>query len=455
MDTPVKAKPKMKLYGFNNLTKTLSFNIYDICYTRTEEEKKQYIQYIDEVYNADRLTAILTEVSHIIGANILNVAKQDYDPQGASVTILISEEEIEKEDVVMHLDKSHLTVHTYPESHPHKGISTFRADIEVSTCGQISPLNALNYLIQSFDSDILTLDYHVRGFTRDVSGKKIYIDHRINSIQNYISAKTRNMYNMIDVNVYQENIFHTKMMLKEFDLDMKPLYCEYTIDSSKIIFYYCADDRVDFRELLKVLAPKFRIRVELRQIGTREAARVIGGIGSCGRELCCKTHLVNFDFVTMKMAKEQGMSLNTSKISGICDKLMCCIAYEHELYKELKKEMPSVGQMVKTPTCDCCKVVSVDYLKKMVKTNENPNGAPTSHNASEVEVINFNKEVKDESKLVATIEDEVIEIADDNTNTPDEYETASIEKEEPKTTNNNHQRKYHNKGKQNSGKGKR
>lgn len=209
----------MKLYGFNNLTKTLSFNIYDICYTRTEEEKKQYIQYIDEVYNADRLTAILTEVSHIIGANILNVAKQDYDPQGASVTILISEEEIEKEDVVMHLDKSHLTVHTYPESHPHKGISTFRADIEVSTCGQISPLKALNYLIQSVDSDILTLDYHVRGFTRDVSGKKIYIDHRINSIQNYINAKTRNMYNMIDVNVYQENIFHTKMMLKEFDLD--------------------------------------------------------------------------------------------------------------------------------------------------------------------------------------------------------------------------------------------
>ena len=132
---------------------------------------------------------------------------------------MISEEEIEKEDVVMHLDKSHLTVHTYPESHPHKGISTFRADIEVSTCGQISPLKALNYLIQSFDSDILTLDYHVRGFTRDVSGKKIYIDHRINSIQNYINAKTRNMYNMIDVNVYQENIFHTKMMLKEFDLD--------------------------------------------------------------------------------------------------------------------------------------------------------------------------------------------------------------------------------------------
>ena len=95
----------------------------------------------------------------------------------------------------------------------------FRADIDVSTCGRISPLNALNYLIDNFDSDIVTLDYHVRGFTRDLSGKKLFIDHRINSIQNYISQSTRSRYNMIDVNVYQENIFHTKMMLKDFDLN--------------------------------------------------------------------------------------------------------------------------------------------------------------------------------------------------------------------------------------------
>ena len=221
MDTSVKSN-KMRLYGFNNLTKTLSFNIYDICYTRTEEEKRQYIEYIDEVYNAQRLTDILTEVSHIIGANVLNVAKQDYDPQGASVTILISEEpvdHVDKDDVVMHLDKSHLTVHTYPESHPDNGVSTFRADIDVSTCGQISPLNALNYLIDSFDSDIISLDYRVRGFTRDIHGKKLFIDHRMNSIQNYINSRTRNLYNMIDVNVYQENIFHTKMMLKEYDIN--------------------------------------------------------------------------------------------------------------------------------------------------------------------------------------------------------------------------------------------
>jgi S-adenosylmethionine decarboxylase len=121
--------------------------------------------------------------------------------------------------VVAHLDKSHITVHTYPESHPDNGISTFRADIDVSTCGRISPLKALNYLIHSFESDIVTMDYRVRGFTRDVKGKKHFIDHKINSIQNYVSKDTKEKYQMIDVNVYQENIFHTKMILKDFDLD--------------------------------------------------------------------------------------------------------------------------------------------------------------------------------------------------------------------------------------------
>lgn len=218
---------KLKLYGFNNLTKSLSFNMYDICYAKTPEHRQAYIEYIDEEYNADRLTSILTEVANIIGANILNIAKQDYDPQGASVTMLISEEPIvvkeaeepQSEAVVCHLDKSHITVHTYPESHPDKGISTFRADIDVATCGHISPLKALNYLIKSFSSDIAIVDYKVRGFTRDVNGKKYFIDHKINSIQNYIAPNIRQLYQMIDVNVYQENIFHTKMILKEFDLD--------------------------------------------------------------------------------------------------------------------------------------------------------------------------------------------------------------------------------------------
>ena len=224
---------RLKLQGFNNLTKTLSFNIYDICYAKSAADRDAYIEYIDEAYNAERLTQILEDVCNIIGANILNVAHQDYDPQGASVTMLISEEPIVSEGlaqgaaapgplpdaVVAHLDKSHITVHTYPESHPENGISTFRADIDVSTCGRISPLRALNYLIHALESDIVILDYRVRGFTRDVDGCKHFIDHDITSIQNFLAQDTKDRYQMVDVNVYQENIFHTKMMIKEFKLD--------------------------------------------------------------------------------------------------------------------------------------------------------------------------------------------------------------------------------------------
>jgi S-adenosylmethionine decarboxylase len=226
---------KLKLYGFNNLTKSLSFNIYDICYTKTEEDRKKYIEYIDDQYNSERLTKILTNVTEMIGANVLNIAKQDYDPQGASVTLLISEEEVPlyvldpscnrgvltptRENIVGHLDKSHVTVHTYPESHPQNNISTFRVDIDVSTCGTISPLNALNYLIDSFDSDIITIDYRVRGFTRDMDGQKHFIDHEINSIQNFIAMDTIERYDLIDMNIYQSNIFHTKMKIKEMDLN--------------------------------------------------------------------------------------------------------------------------------------------------------------------------------------------------------------------------------------------
>lgn len=225
-------KKKIQLHGFNNLTNSLSFNIYDICYANSTAHKEEYMQYIDEEYNADRLTKILKAIAKIIGANILNISSQDYEPLGASVTMLIAEEPLSKktlanteapgplpETVVGHLDKSHITVHTYPESHPDNGICTFRADIDVSTCGIISPLKALNYLLSNFDSDIVTVDYRVRGFTRDTDGIKHFLDHDISSIQNYFSLKTRNSYQMIDVNVYQENIFHTKMLLKEFEFD--------------------------------------------------------------------------------------------------------------------------------------------------------------------------------------------------------------------------------------------
>ena len=219
---------KIKLYAFNNLTKTLSFNIYDVCYAKSEREQKDYIAYIDEQYNSERLTKILCDVTDIIGANVLSISKQDYDPQGASVNLMISDESmipsqppvshITADEVMLHLDKSHVTVHTYPEYHPDNAISTFRVDICVSTCGKISPLKALDYLIGSFDSDIITADYRVRGFTRDLDGKKLFIDHDITSIHDFIDRKTLEKYDAIDVNVYQSNIFHTRMLIKDIDL---------------------------------------------------------------------------------------------------------------------------------------------------------------------------------------------------------------------------------------------
>jgi S-adenosylmethionine decarboxylase len=226
---------KLKLYGFNNLTKTLSFNIYDICYAVSSEDKQEYIEYIDEQYNSARLTEILKEVTRIIGANILNIAKQDYEPQGASVNLLIAEEKLpnacvdpscnggeinaKSKTILGHLDTSHITVHTYPEYHPDRGIMTFRVDIDVSTCGKISPLKALDYLIEKFDSDIIICDYRIRGFTRDVNGGKHFKDHEINSIKDFISKRNLDLYNSMDINMHEENIFHTKMMVKDFKLD--------------------------------------------------------------------------------------------------------------------------------------------------------------------------------------------------------------------------------------------
>jgi S-adenosylmethionine decarboxylase len=221
-EAAVMPQDKLNLYGFNNLTKSLSFNIYDVCYAKSSRAQRDYLAYIDGQYNSERLTSILRKLTEMIGANVLSISKQDYEPQGASVTFLIAEESMmarmESETVVAHVDKSHVTVHTYPEFHPETAIATFRVDIDVATCGEITPLSTLDYLIGSFDSDIITLDYRVRGFTRDVGGKKVFIDHDITSIQDYIDKKILARYDAADINVYQANLYHTRMMIKEMDL---------------------------------------------------------------------------------------------------------------------------------------------------------------------------------------------------------------------------------------------
>lgn len=150
-------------------------------------------------------------------------------------------------------------------------------------------------------------------------------------------------------------------------LEMKLIDAEYTFDNNKVLFYFTADGRVDFRELVKVLASVFRTRIELRQIGVRDETKIRGGIGNCGRALCCHTYLSEFIPVSIKMAKEQGLSLNPSKISGVCGRLMCCLKHEEDTYEVLNRKLPNPGDFVTTPEGDKGEVHSVSVLRQRVK----------------------------------------------------------------------------------------
>ena len=155
--------------------------------------------------------------------------------------------------------------------------------------------------------------------------------------------------------------------IKKHELPMKLIDAEYTFDNNKVLFYFTADGRIDFRELVKDLASVFKTRIELRQIGVRDETKIVGGIGICGRPLCCHTHLSEFVPVSIKMAKEQNLSLNPTKISGVCGRLMCCLNHEEETYEELNRKLPNVGDFVTTADGLKGEVHSVNVLRQLVK----------------------------------------------------------------------------------------
>ena len=161
-----------------------------------------------------------------------------------------------------------------------------------------------------------------------------------------------------------------KNIIEEHKLDMKVVGIEYTLDATKLLIYYTAEGRVDFRELVKSLAAVMHVRIELRQIGQREGAKMMGGIGICGRPLCCISHLREFDLVTMKMAKDQNMSLTASKITGLCGKLMCCIGYEENIYADARRRLPDVGDIVSCPNGKKCEVTNVDFLREIITVKD-------------------------------------------------------------------------------------
>ncbi len=208
-----------------------------------------------------------------------------------------------------------------------------------------------------------------------------------------------------DKKINEENLVKAKQAysigaekIAKHKLNMKLVEVEYTFDGSKILFYFTADGRVDFRELVKDLAAVFRTRIELRQIGVRDEAKLLGGLGVCGRKLCCHSFLGEFIPVSIKMAKEQGLSLNPTKISGTCGRLMCCLKYEQDTYEEMGKGMPSVGAVVQTPDGKG-NVISIMTLKHTVCVKLENSLVPKTYTLDDIKILKNVNRHDDEAEL--------------------------------------------------------
>jgi len=212
-----------------------------------------------------------------------------------------------------------------------------------------------------------------------------------------------------DVEKHEANIEKAKEAIslceekvKKHKLDMKLIDAEYTFDNSKIIFYFSAEGRIDFRELVKDLATIFRTRIELRQIGVRDEAKLLGGLGHCGREFCCHKFLCDFQPVSIKMAKDQGLSLNPTKISGACGRLMCCLSYEQQAYEEKIKRVPKVGAIVSTSLGEGT-VMNVNILKEKVQvklTGQNDTVNLEEFEAKDVKIIKNNNTKEEDIEAI-------------------------------------------------------
>lgn len=196
--------------------------------------------------------------------------------------------------------------------------------------------------------------------------------------------------------------------IQKHGLEMKLIDCEYTFDNNKVLFYFTADGRIDFRELVKDLASVFKTRIELRQIGVRDETKIVGGIGICGRPLCCHTHLSEFAPVSIKMAKEQNLSLNPTKISGVCGRLMCCLKHEEEAYEELNSKLPNVGDFVTTKDNLRGEVQSVSVLKQVVKVIVTLENDEKEVREYKVEELRFNR--KKRKERVPSYDDEELRV---------------------------------------------
>ncbi|WP_234124577.1 PSP1 domain-containing protein [Clostridium hydrogenum] len=241
--------------------------------------------------------------------------------------------------------------------------------VRFKKAGKIYYFSPGDFKINKLDNVIVETARGIEFGTCVIEPKEIKEEDIVSPLKGVIRIATEE-----DKAKYLDNKSKEKEALKicsekisKHKLVMKLIDVEYTFDNNKIIFYFTAEGRVDFRELVKDLASVFRTRIELRQIGVRDEAKMIGGLGVCGRPMCCAVHLGDFAPVSIKMAKEQNLSLNPTKISGVCGRLMCCLNYEQETYESIRKKLPQVGSVVHTEEYGNAEVMSNSVVKEMVK----------------------------------------------------------------------------------------
>lgn len=239
--------------------------------------------------------------------------------------------------------------------------------IKLRESGKISYYNLKGVMPKAADYVIVESDRGLE-YGQVMSEPEIVLDSEINEpLRNIIRIASAQDIKQIEENTtsIKDVVVTCNKKIEEHKLPMKLIEAEYSFDRSKIIFYFTSEERVDFRDLVKDLAQIFKARIELKQIGVRDEAKMFGGIGPCGRNLCCAKFLKDFDAITIRMAKDQGLPLNPPKISGLCGRLMCCLSYEHKTYKDLAKGLPKNGEYIRTKEGKA-KVIDVNYLKRKI-----------------------------------------------------------------------------------------
>ncbi|MDR0949999.1 MAG: stage 0 sporulation family protein [Lachnospiraceae bacterium] len=241
--------------------------------------------------------------------------------------------------------------------------------VRFRTAGRIYSFDASRFYVKAGDKVIVETARGVEFGTVVGERKEMSEDELVQPLKPIIRIANQRDFDQEAANRKKEKDAFAICLekIKNHGLDMKLIDAEYTFDNNKVLFYFTADGRIDFRELVKDLAAVFKTRIELRQIGVRDETKILGGIGVCGRALCCASHLTDFIPVSIKMAKEQNLSLNPAKISGVCGRLMCCLKHEEETYEELNRKLPYIGDLVTTEDGLRGEVASVNVLRQLVK----------------------------------------------------------------------------------------